>query len=166
MVASTCRDGLQGLYREPAWMFPFYVSCVLVISFCSLSEISVPSPMSHKVLSSAVSTMSRGTFLAFCVFESLHTIVNRPSINVSVSGVASFPDVLGFVPSILTTTSMEDDPVHVTNPLNLRSLYISSAICIYAHLTLSLFRRPNMSNLSALAVARYKPAREEASWKA
>ena len=86
----------------------------------------LPSPISHKVLSSAVSTISFGTFLAFCVFESRQTIVKRPSIKVSVSGVFWLPELPGFVPSILTTTSIDEDPVHVTNPLNFKSLLVSN----------------------------------------
>ncbi len=78
------------------------------------SQDNSPSPISHNTLSSSVSTIKEGTFLALCVLESLQTIANRPNINVS------HPSPVD--PDIFTTTSILELPVHVTNPENRRSL--------------------------------------------
>lgn len=93
-------------------------------------------PICQSTFSSSVSTIRGGTLRALCVWTSRHTIEKRPSINVSLV------ELPGRVPSILMNTSIDELPVHVTNPENLRSrtFWWSSL--------------PNMSRRSALAVAR------------
>lgn len=92
---------------------------------------SSPSPKDHSIFSSSLSTKSCGTFLAFKVLASRHTIANLPSINVSHSS-SELDDVEDDVddpagrsdldPCILTTTSIEEFPVQVTKPENRKFL--------------------------------------------
>lgn len=126
----------------------------------------VPLPTSNNSCSASVSMMSGLTFLALCVLASRATIVNRPvgcsrtegssatlrKVGVEIravdqdvpsSSVSLTPEPSSLRPSILTNTSMLDEPTKQTCPLSRRSWTTKGR---------------SKSRRSAPAVARYKGA--------